>query len=99
MRLPLILREEAELDLLDAARWYEERVSGLGAEFINSVDDCLEAISRTPEIYPVVHRRARMALLRRFPYLVIYRILPECISVVAVMHGSRHPRRWKSRAD
>ena len=99
MKLPLILREEADIDLSDAACWYEERVFGLGAEFIKSVDDCFQVISKNPEMYPVVHRQARMALTRKFPYLVIYRILPDCISVVAVMHGSLHPRHWKSRGS
>ena len=34
-----------------------------------------------------------MGLPRKFPYLVIYRVFPDFISVVAVMHGSRHPKR------
>jgi plasmid stabilization system protein ParE len=40
-----------------------------------------------------------MALARRFPYLIIYRVFPDFISVVAVIHGKRHPRRWKSRLE
>lgn len=38
-----------------------------------------------------------MGLLRRFPYLVFYKNFDDYISVIAVMHGKRHARHWKSR--
>jgi len=40
-----------------------------------------------------------MALPRRFPYLIIYRVFLDFISVVAVIHGKRNPRRWKARLE
>lgn len=97
MSLPVIVRDEAEADIAEAAIWYERRCVGLGAEFVRSIDACFSLISRQPEIFPVVYRQARMGLPRKFPYLVIYRVFPDFISIVAVMHGNRHPRRWKSR--
>jgi hypothetical protein len=54
-------------------------------------------ISWQPEVFPIVCRQARLGLLRKFPYLVIYRVFPDFVSVVAVVHGRRHPRRWKAR--
>ena len=95
--LSIIVRDEAEQDILEASRWYEDRAMGLGLEFIRGVDTCLLQISRAPALGPVVFRDARMTLLRRFPYLVIYKVFEDYISVVAVMQGNRHPRRWKSR--
>ncbi|HEX5491378.1 MAG TPA: type II toxin-antitoxin system RelE/ParE family toxin [Candidatus Udaeobacter sp.] len=97
MTLSVITRDEAEADIAEAALWYERRAVGLGAEFVRSVDACFAIISRQPDIFPVVYRQTRMALLRRFPYLVIYRVFPDFVSVVAVVHGRRHPRHWKTR--
>ena len=94
---PVILRDEAEADMVEAALWYERLCLGLGAEFVRSVDACLSLVSRQPTLFPVIHREARMALPRRFPYLIIYRVFPDFISVVAVIHGKRHPRRWQAR--
>jgi plasmid stabilization system protein ParE len=96
---PVILRDEAEVGMAEAALWYERRSLGLGAEFVRSVDACLALVSRQPTLFPVIHREARMALPRRFPYLIIYRVFPDFISVIAVIHGKRHPRRWKSRLE
>lgn len=97
MSLPIIVRDEAEADISEAAIWYERRCIGLGAEFVRSIDACFSLISRQPKIFPVVYRQARMGLPRKFPYLVIYRDTTEFISIVTVMHGNRHPRRWRSR--
>ena len=99
LSFPVILRDEAEADMAEAALWYERRSLGLGAEFVRSVDACLALVSRQPTLFPAIHREARMALPRRFPYLIIYRVFPDFISVVAVIHGKRHPRRWKSRLE
>lgn len=97
MILPVLLRDEAQIDVSQAARWYDRRVPGLGTDFIRNIDACLTLISRDPAMFPEVYRHARVGLPRKFPYLIIYRVFPEYISVVAVIHGSRHPRRWKSR--
>lgn len=97
MSLGIVARDEAEADIAEAALWYARQGAGLGREFIGEIDSCFELIGRQPEIFPVVYRSARLGLLRKFPYLVIYRVFPEFISVVAVMQGRRNPRRWKSR--
>jgi hypothetical protein len=33
----------------------------------------------------------------RFPFGVFYAVKGEFIIIYAVMHASRHPRRWQSR--
>jgi plasmid stabilization system protein ParE len=55
-------------------------------------------MTANPELFPVVHRQTRRALLRRFPYGLYYRIVNDQIVVVACMHGRRDPRQWQSRS-
>ncbi len=98
MILEVRLRPEAEQDLADAATWYEEQLAGLGHQFLDRVLQTFSAISETPLMYPVVHRNTRRALIYRFPFGVYYRVEDTAIVVIAVMHGSRDPRRWKIRA-
>ena len=91
------LREEADVDLAAAAGWYEQQRAGLGHEFLDEAVVALRLISRQPLLYPLVHRNTRRALMARFPFGIYYRIADEEIVVLAVMHGSRHPRRWQTR--
>jgi plasmid stabilization system protein ParE len=95
--LEVRLRPEAEQDLADAAAWYEEQRQGLGHEFLDEVLTMLASIAETPLMYPNVHRNTRRAVIRRFPFGVYFRVESAAIVVVAVMHGSRNPRRWKNR--
>ena len=34
----LVVRDAAEADITEAARWYEQRSPGLGTEFLRAVD-------------------------------------------------------------
>ena len=91
------LRPEAETDIEEAARWYEQQRGGLGDEFLDEVSMTLAAISDNPRLYPVVHKDARRALIHRFPFGIYYRVEETAIIVIAIMHGSRHPKRWQRR--
>jgi plasmid stabilization system protein ParE len=97
MTIDLRLRPESEQDLADASVWYEEQWKGLGNQFLDEVLSVFSVISETPLMFPVVHRNIRRALIHRFPFGVYYRVESDEIVDVAVMHGSRDPRQWKSR--
>ena len=93
----LIVRPEAEAEMTDAFDWYEDRVLGLGSDFLLCVDAVLNAILRNPQHYPRVHRIVRRALTRRFPYEVFFVEDDERIVVLSVFHTKRNPKRWQTR--
>lgn len=80
-----------------ARDWYEEQREGLGDEFLEAVREKLDEIQQSPLHHPAGHRQVRRAQTRRFPYIIYYRDLAERIDVVAVMHGHRNPRSWRTR--
>ena len=94
----MIIRPEAEADLANAQDWYEQQRAGLGAAFLLCVEEVLERIGRTPEMYMVVYHDVRRALTRRFPYAVYYRIAGNDVVVLGILHTRRDPRAWQSRA-
>jgi plasmid stabilization system protein ParE len=91
------LREEADRDLAEAALWYELHGNGLGFQFLDEVLHVVATIAEHPFIYPVVWRETHRALMNRFPFGIYFRMSGGTIVVVAVMHGSRHPRNWMGR--
>jgi len=93
----LIVRPEAEAEMTDAFDWYEERVPGLGFEFLSCVDAVFSAIQRSPQHFPRVHKTARRALSRRFPYAIIFVEDDERVVVLSVFHAKRNPKRWLER--
>ena len=92
-----VFRPEAEAELLHARAWYEGERVGLGATFAAAVETAVTAILQNPLAYPRVKGDTRRALVRRFPYAVYFRPIGDEIIVLAVMHGRRLPRHWRSR--
>ena len=92
------LLPEARIDFDEAADWYESQRVGLGVRFIAQVREALERIARRPRIHPVVYRDVRKAVLRRFPFIVLYREEAGEILVISIFHISRDPSVWHGRS-
>jgi plasmid stabilization system protein ParE len=90
-------RPQALQEVFAAAGWYEERSPGLSAEFLRALDAAVASVQRNPQQYPAVHEDTHRALLRRFPYSLIYSFSEEEVVVLACVHGRQHPGRWRSR--
>ena len=97
MTLELVVRRPAERDLLEAQQWYDDQRAGLGSEFRSEVERLFERLLRSPEMYPVVYRGVRRAVLRRFPYLLFFAAEEKRVVVLACFHASRDPRRMEER--
>jgi plasmid stabilization system protein ParE len=95
----MVIRPEAEADIAAAYFYYEAASDGLGAEFLRAVEAALAIVERTPELYAVVYRGVRRALLRRFPYGVFFLVEGETIIVLACLHARRDPAQWQRRVD
>lgn len=90
--------DEADRDLTAAAFWYEMHRPGLGHKFLDEIVQALRSIADHPATYPVVWRHTRRVLMNGFPFGIYFRVEHDIVVVVAVMHGSRHPRRWQARS-
>jgi plasmid stabilization system protein ParE len=92
-----VFRDEAYAEVLEARHWYAEQSPGLELEFARAVDAALHAIARFPDGYPVVDGDIRRALLRRFPYQLLYYREGDDMVVLACYHHRRDPRDWRLR--
>lgn len=97
MNRRLVVNPLAEADLVDAKAWYDDRRLGLGDDFVYSVEKVFDRLTQTPELYAKVFGDLRLALVRRFPYAVIYRVDEDQVTVLAVYHTHRDPRGWQER--
>lgn len=98
------LLEEAETEAQEAARWYEERQTGLGQQFLDALTHALEIIERQPQAFSRIstsdaNREVRRCVLQRFPYLIFYEVRVEEVLVIAVAHARRRPNYWQHRRE
>jgi plasmid stabilization system protein ParE len=87
----------AEEEMNETARFYEERVRGLGREFLEEVERAINSILIQPSAGRIISQNIRRRILKRFPFGILYAMEPDRIVIVAVMHLHRRPGYWKSR--
>jgi toxin ParE1/3/4 len=95
--LPLRLRSIAEAELAEAVTWYAAQSPAVAARFLDAIDAAFDRIRANPDAFPLVSPTLRRLLVPRFPYAVYFRVFPNVLSVVGIIHGRRHPRRWLRR--
>ena len=97
MKRRTFVRSEAQFDIREAARWYEDREVGLGLRFLREARASLERIANNPMGFPIIEEDVRRALLHKFPYSIYFVNEPDAVSVIAVLHQHRRPSMWKPR--
>lgn len=78
----------------DAIEYYELQLSGLGKKFLIDVTETVELISKYPKLLTQNSEHTRKAVLRKFPYNLIYSILNDKIYIIAVAHQNTAPEYW-----
>jgi plasmid stabilization system protein ParE len=95
---PVEFHDEAGAEYDAAFDWYLERSPDAALEFDSEVAGALNEIASAPHRWAAGPSSTRRYLLRRFPYILIYRERASGdIQVVAVAHTSRKPGYWKKR--
>ena len=87
----------AEMELVEAAQFYDERQPGVGKLFLDAVREAGERIRQNPEWWPVLETPIRGCRVVPFPYRLLYREFPERIQIVGIVHFSQRPGSWKDR--
>ena len=79
-------------ELAEIRDHYEARASGLGISFIDEFERQVMAIAAMPTRWRVVQTGLRRSLMRRFPYVIVFRIMDDdWLRITVVKHEKRHP--------
>jgi plasmid stabilization system protein ParE len=94
--------KEAEMDLEEAATWYEHEQEGLGTRFIDAFESAIQVLKEpNPPLTPVLGEAAELGakklILHRFPFSLVTIEFDQSITVVALAHHSRKPSYWAGR--
>ena len=90
----------ARLEYIEAADWYQARSQRAADRFVSEVEHNLAQIGLNPSRYGWYDDEFREAILRRYPYSVVYQVDPSGdVLIVAVAHSSREPGYWRDRTS
>lgn len=89
--------ELAEKELIDSRDYYDNLIFGLGKKFILEVEHIVNRIRINPLAFPLYFNNYRKALLRKFPYSIIYKDDVSRVFILAVAHQKRRPKYYVGR--
>lgn len=95
--MKVVIGEAARSELDAAVYWYDEQLIGLGNRFAHEINATVRRIVLFPQANLEIDSGLRRALLRTFPYGIIYASRPDFIEVVAIAHLHRKPHYWQNR--
>jgi plasmid stabilization system protein ParE len=93
----VIFHPEASAEMLESARFFDEKSAGLGSDLITAIQESTRRIAKFPESGPIEKWNIRKCLVRGFPFTLLYEAGQDQIYIVAVMHQHRRPGYWASR--
>ena len=91
----LDFHEEAETEFNESYVWYGLQKDGLEERFRLAVDDTLQRIQINPEYFSYCKKPYRQALVKVFPFAIVFRINKRNNSVFisAIYHTKRNPKK------
>lgn len=93
MRYQLEIKDQANLEIIEAYLYYEEKRIGLGEEFLEHLDIYFERVISNPKHFPQKRKPYREAFIKRFPFLIIYEIIDTNVIVYSVFNTWQNPEK------
>jgi mRNA-degrading endonuclease RelE of RelBE toxin-antitoxin system len=91
----IIFHPKAEKELLKSIEWYEEISEGLGDDFLNETIDIIENLEKFPLMYAIKKKNFREAVLKKFPYVIVYTITQKVkeVHILSIFQTSQQPKK------
>jgi len=91
-KFQVVILEKAFQEIENTRDYYENNQINLGTSFTKEVFSILEILETTPLLFPVKFKNIREAVINKFPFVVIFEVLPsDEIVVLSVFHFRRNP--------
>ena len=91
------IRVLAKEDIQSITDYYDLKASYITDIFLENLYAELDIIANKPELFQEKYRKTRVRYLKKFPFGIHYKIEGGRIVVLAVLHTSRNPKRWRTK--
>jgi plasmid stabilization system protein ParE len=95
--LPIEFHSDARAEADASFEYYLQRSPRAAEAFCRELENALRQIQVGLEKWPKYLHGTRRYLLKRFPFVIVYRLTEVRIEILAVAHGRRRPGYWADR--
>lgn len=86
------IEEDAKFDIADSFDYYNEVSPYLADKFLNEVKETLDYISLNPLLFKIVYNDYRQVPVKRFPYVIVYKVDESIIKVYRLFPTKKDPK-------
>ncbi|MGL5809725.1 MAG: type II toxin-antitoxin system RelE/ParE family toxin [Nocardioides sp.] len=90
-QLPVVFHPAVEVDLAEIYAHYRDFDVVLPERFEARLNEQVERLKMFPESGAILFDAYRRILVKRFPYIVVYRVGEERVNVLAIVSTARDP--------
>ena len=98
MASQLWFHPDTSADLSSFTAYYDEISQQVGGRFREAIRDQFKAIAERPESFACIHNQQRAALVRGFPYVIVFGKSDDFIIVLGVFHAASDQPGWFTRS-
>ena len=95
MRLEIL--DQAERDLIEGFRFYEDQGEGLGSYFLTNLYADIDSLDFSAGIHSKPYKHYLRLLSRRFPFAIFYTVQEDTVFIHAVLDCRRNPAWIRER--
>ena len=89
----LIFKPRAIEMQAEAYKWYEAKRTGLGELFLQELEVNYGKLQSNPLVYRISEAGYGHVILKKFPFVIVFKIIKNTLVVYAVFHTSRNPKQ------
>lgn len=87
------IRPLAVIEIIEAYDWYEDQKSGLGMDFLDELESFYSILYANPNTYSYYEKPVRQGKIKRFPFVVIYEVVKNSITIYSVFMSRQAPEK------
>ena len=84
----------AEEEFNSVFQYYEQQQKGLGIKFSKEIDIIIAELKLNPFLFQRHFKHYREAVLKKFPYFIVYEIIEKRVIIHSFFHTKRNPNNF-----
>ena len=87
----------AQQEYQEAVFYFDDQSPDLADQFIEEIEEAVQLILSFPNAWGKAGDKQRKYILKRFPYIILYKLYEDHVIISAIAHQHRNPSYWIER--
>ncbi|WP_310993524.1 type II toxin-antitoxin system RelE/ParE family toxin [Aequorivita marina] len=87
----ILIEEDAKFDIAEGYDWYSKISSTVSSDFLIQIKRTISYLKVNPFLFQVVYKDYRQVPIKKFPFVIIYKVDVQSIKIYRVFPTNTNP--------